>query len=448
MPTQLARIFVDRHAAGRELGQRLQPLVLQSPVVLGLARGGVPVASEVALALDAPLDVLVVRKIGAPGNPELGLGAVAEGGAWVLNRNVIRGLEVSSEELEAAAARARREIGAQTERYRGGGPLLDVEGHDVIVVDDGLATGATARAAIRDVRSRGVRKLILAVPVGAAATVESLRFEADAVVCLQQPEPLNAVGLWYEQFEPTSDREVRTLLAGGDHHPQREHQPSHAVAGAAPAEVQIPAGPLKLIGDLTVPDLATGLVVFAHGSGSSRHSPRNREVARLLNERGLATLLVDLLTAEEEGYRPNVFDIKLLGGRLADVTRWAGGQSRLHDLRIGYFGASTGAAAALWAAADLGERVDAVVSRGGRPDLAVERLGAVRAPVLLLVGGQDETVLVLNRSAQALLDAPSELQVIPGATHLFEEPGALAQVARHAGDWFARHLATGAEYPA
>ena len=122
MPTKLARIFVDRHAAGRELGQRLQPLALQSPVVLGLARGGVPVASGVALALDAPLDVLVVRKIGAPGNPELGLGAVAEGGAWVLNRNVIRGLEVSTEELEAAAARAHREIAAQIQRYRGEGP--------------------------------------------------------------------------------------------------------------------------------------------------------------------------------------------------------------------------------------------------------------------------------------------------------------------------------------
>jgi putative phosphoribosyl transferase len=212
--------------------------------------------------------------------------------------------------------------------------------------------------------------------------------------------------------------------------------------------VEIPAGSLKLAGDLALPDAATGLVIFAHGSGSSRHSPRNREVARLLNERGLATLLVDLLSSEEEDYRPNVFDIRLLGDRLAEVTRWVWDQSRLRNLRIGYFGASTGAAAALWAAADLGDGVGAVVSRGGRPDLAVERLGAVCAPVLLLVGGQDQTVLVLNRSAQALLDASSDLQVIPGATHLFEEPGALAEVARRAGDWFDRHLASQAEYPA
>lgn len=206
--------FADRREAGRELGQRLRMLALRSPVVLGLARGGVPVAAEVATALGAPLDVYVVRKIGSPGNPELALGAVAEGGTCVLNRELLRELEVSAEQLEAAVRRARREVAERTERYRGDRPALPVRGREVILVDDGLATGATAKAAVRDLRSHDVAKIVLAVPVGAAATVESLRFEADAVVCLRQPDPLYAVGVWYEQFEPTPDDEVQSLLRG------------------------------------------------------------------------------------------------------------------------------------------------------------------------------------------------------------------------------------------
>ena len=180
--------------------------------------------------------------------------------------------------------------------------------------------------------------------------------------------------------------------------------------------------------------------MFAHGSGSSRHSPRNRQVARALNERGLATLLLDLLTVEEELDRANVFDIGLLAERLVAATRWARAEPPLAELRVGYFGASTGAGAALSAAAELGDEIGAVVSRGGRPDLAAARLAEVRAPVLLIVGGHDEIVIELNREARSLLRAPSELAIVPGATHLFEEPGALEEVSRLAGEWFERHL--------
>ncbi|MHB1569786.1 MAG: phosphoribosyltransferase, partial [Solirubrobacteraceae bacterium] len=167
------RRFADRHAAGRELGERLSRLSFEDPVVLGLARGGVPVAYEVAKILAAPLDVLVVRKIGAPGNAELGLGAVAEGGVRALNRDVIRHLLVSAEELEAAAARARAEVDARVQRYRRGRQAIDVSGRTAIVVDDGLATGGTARAALRAIRARGPRRLVLAVPVAAPEGVES-----------------------------------------------------------------------------------------------------------------------------------------------------------------------------------------------------------------------------------------------------------------------------------
>ena len=431
----ITRMFADRHAAGRQLAERLRSFALEEPVVLGLARGGVPVAYEVAQALGAPLDVLVVRKIGAPGNPELGIGAIAEGDVRVLNQDVIRDLFVSVEELEGAVARARAEVESRVRRYRADRPPLEVKGRTVIVIDDGLATGGTARAALRAVRSRGPRKLVLAVPVGAPESVESLRQEANEVICLLEPELMLAVGLWYEHFEPTSDAEIAKLLAGAAHDP-----PPTPVASAR--QVRIPAdGGVELVGDLVVPESALGLVVFAHGSGSSRHSPRNRQVARALNERRLATLLLDLLTVDEERDRSNVFDIGLLADRLVAATRWAQQEPPVASLPVGYFGASTGAGAALWAAAGLGEEIGAVVSRGGRPDLAARRLAEVGAPVLLIVGGQDDIVLELNRDARRLLRAPSGLAVVPGATHLFEEPGALEQVSKLAGEWFQRHLA-------
>ena len=401
--------------------------------MLGLARGGVPVAYEVAQALAAPLDVLVVRKIGAPGNPEYGIGAIAEGDVRVLNQDAVRHLLVSVEELETAVARARAEVDARVRRYRAG-PPLEVKGRTAIVVDDGLATGGTARAALRAVRARDPRRLILAVPVGAPETVESLREDADEVICLLEPELMFAVGLWYEHFEPTSDAEIATLLAGDVDDP-----PPRPTASSSEARIPVGGG-LAIVGDLVLPRSALGLIVFAHGSGSSRHSPRNRLVARALNERGLATLLLDLLTVEEELDRVNVFDIGLLAERLAAATRWAQNEPSVAALPVGYFGASTGAAAALCAAAELGDEIGAVVSRGGRPDLAAARLTGVRAPVLLIVGGHDEIVIELNREARSLLRAPSELAIVPGATHLFEEPGALEEVSRLAGEWFERHL--------
>jgi putative phosphoribosyl transferase len=206
-------------------------------------------------------------------------------------------------------------------------------------------------------------------------------------------------------------------------------------AESAPA-----GGTVTLLGDLTIPDEVRGIVLFAHGSGSSRKSPRNRLVADILNRAGLGTLLFDLLTLQEELDRANVFDIPLLAKRLRAATAWWAERPDARKLPIGYFGASTGAAAALWAAADLGPAIGAVVSRGGRPDLAGPRLPEVTAPALLIVGGRDEQVLELNEEARKLLVCPSELAVVSGATHLFEEPGTLEEVARLATSWFTEHL--------
>jgi dienelactone hydrolase len=204
--------------------------------------------------------------------------------------------------------------------------------------------------------------------------------------------------------------------------------------------VTIPGRDVRLEGSLTLPTGLTGVVAFAHGSGSSRFSPRNRFVAEVLHQAGIGTLLFDLLTEEESQDRAMVFDIPLLALRLLLAAEWLAAEPSVRELPLGYFGASTGAAAALLAAAERPELVSAVVSRGGRPDLAEPRLGQVRAPTMLIVGEEDPEVLRLNRRALAQLQCTKHLVVIPGATHLFEEPGTLEQAARHAATWFRTHL--------
>lgn len=212
------------------------------------------------------------------------------------------------------------------------------------------------------------------------------------------------------------------------------------------SEIHIPAGRVRLSADLSMPGAAAGLVLFAHGSGSSRHSPRNRYVAEVLNRGSIATILADLLTDEEEQLDLQTaelrFDIGMLARRLISITDWIGEQPNLQSIGLGYFGASTGAAAALIAAADRPQVAQAVVSRGGRPDLAEDALGRVASPCLFIAGGDDDVVLDLNHQAMAKLPRSTErkLEIIPGATHLFEEPGALDRVAQLARDWFQQHL--------
>jgi putative phosphoribosyl transferase len=209
---------------------------------------------------------------------------------------------------------------------------------------------------------------------------------------------------------------------------------------------QIPSGQITLEGELNVPSGASGVVLFAHGSGSSRHSPRNQFVARTIREAGVGTLLFDLLTPEEEAVDVSTrhlrFDLGLLATRLVDASNWIKRETDTRYLRVGYFGSSTGGGAALVAAATLGDEVGAVVSRGGRPDLAGEALPNVTSPTLLIVGGLDYPVISLNEDAYRQLRCEKELKIVPGATHLFEEPGTLEEVAHLAADWFQRHLVT------
>ncbi|MFG2735549.1 phosphoribosyltransferase family protein [Streptomyces carpaticus] len=426
--------FVDRLDAGRRLAVAVGHLRGQDVVVIGLSRGGVPVAAEVARALWAPLDVGVVRKLGVPFQPEVAMGAIGEDGARIINDEVIRGAHITDRELAAVERTERTELTRRAQAYRAGRPRVSLRGRTALVVDDGMATGATARAACRSARERGAARVVLAVPVAPPDWAARVGRDADELVCPLTPADFAAVGQFYEDFAPTTDQEVVACLAH-----------------ARPEEAGIPVvdrdGRRRtLTGELLVPVGATGVVMFAHGSGSGRLSPRNRFVAEAMRQAGLGTLLFDLLTGEEESDRASVFDTRLLAGRLREATRWL--RERHPELPVGYFGASTGAAAALWAAAEQGDgAVAAVVSRGGRPDLAGPRLTEVHAPTLLIVGGRDEPVIELNREAQEQLRGETRLTVVPGATHLFEEPGALSEVAELARDWFLAHLPEAASGP-
>jgi putative phosphoribosyl transferase len=433
--------FVDRSDAGRQLARRLEYLRGQDIVVLGLPRGGVPVAFEVAQALTAPMDVLVIRKLGVPLRPELAFGAIGEDTPRVVNDPTVRAARLSAQEVADIERKERSELHRQIDRFRHGRERVPLAGRIAVIVDDGVWTGTTAKAACQVARAQGARKVVVAVPVGPPDLAQVLNGYADELVCLETRADLRAVRQAYDVFSPTSDDEVVRLNArAGDSYREAATGIRAHDRVFRDAEIRVDAGPVQLAGRLTIPERAQGMVVFAHGSGSSRHSPRNRFVASVLNDARLATLLLDLLTPAEEVNRANVFDIGLLAERLVEVAAWLARQVDTAALPIGYFGASTGAGAALRAAADPRVKIEAVVSRGGRPDLAGGALADVRAPTLLIVGGRDDIVLELNRQAQAAIHTECRLVVVPGATHLFEEPGTLEQVAELACHWFVEHL--------
>jgi len=454
-------MFRDRKEAGRELAEQLHAYANRKDViVLGIPRGGVPVAYEVAKALDAPLDIFVSRKLGVPWQEELAFGAVATGGARVLDHEIIEAVGISDEEIDQITTRAKKELERRENLYRGARPALRVYGLTVILVDDGIATGSSMRAAINALRQMQPAQLVVAVPVAPQSTCKRLRSEVDQLVCVRMPEDFYAIGQFYEDFSQVADEEVTQLLhraaqpvlqsVGQDDPPDAEGR-TDMIPGrmsrhdGIKREVSIDLKGITLDGTLVLPKDASGLVLFAHGSGSSRHSPRNRYVAQVLNSQQIGTLLFDLLTRQEEAvdrYTGELrFNIPFLAKRLIGATNWTVGNPDTNGLKVGYFGASTGAAAAVIAASELPDLVSAVVSRGGRPDLADQSLGSVHAPTLLIVGGSDGPVIGMNREALAKLYCPDKkLVIIPGATHLFEEPGTLEEVARLAAEWFDQHF--------
>jgi dienelactone hydrolase len=303
------------------------------------------------------------------------------------------------------------------------------------------------------------------VPVAPADAAGKLADHADEFIVLESPSNFSAVGQFYENFGQVTDHEVLDILdRWTDHEPWSKEETATAGEPAVAShmideEVMIKLDGVSLPGHLAVPADPIGLVLFAHGSGSSRHSSRNTHVATLLREASIGTLLFDLLTEEEEVDRSNVFDIELLARRLRGATVWARSRPECRGLPIGYFGANTGAGAALLAAADLGQVADdesgsssssaiaAVVSRGGRPDLAGTQLAEVTSPTLLIIGGRDSAVIDINCDAATLIKGVVRIVIIPGASHLFEEDGTLTEAAIEAREWFDQHFrAAGAHH--
>lgn len=430
--------FMDRADAGRQLAEVLAALELDEPLIYALPRGGVPVAVEIAKSLQAPVDLLLVRKIGAPNNPEVALGAIVEGATHevVINQNIRH----QSGADEAYILRVVREQGAELERrkkkYLANRPRLDSTGRTVVVVDDGLATGATMKAALIGLKRSNPERIVVALPVAPKAALEEISEQADDIICLHPATSFRGVGSFYHNFHQLNDEETVALL---DQVVTKPTQLADTRA-AQTHKRQVAIPPLGLIGDLTVPPDPRGIILFAHGSGSSRRSPRNTHVSETLNAKGFATLLFDLLTPQEGQNQSNVFDMPLLADRVVDASIWIASEPDLEGLPLGIFGASTGAGAALVAAAELKRRVAAIVSRGGRPDLAMDLLSQVTSPTLLIVGGQDHDVITLNERALAALTCERKIELVPGAGHQFEEPGTLDHAIHHAVEWFKAHL--------
>jgi putative phosphoribosyl transferase len=430
----LTQQFADRADAGQRLARLLTDMELDHPLIYALPRGGVPVAVEVAKRLAAPLDLLLVRKVGAPRNPEVALGALVEGAdeQIVINEDVRQLSGADDTYIARAVAEQRAELERRKALYLRNRTRPDPRGKTVVVIDDGLATGATMKAALIGLKRMGPARIVVALPVAPKQALDDIAAQADDIICIYPVSSFRGVGAFYRDFHQLSDDETVTLL--NSHSPQT----SQKVNGTHKRQVSIP--PLGLKGDLAVPHNPKGVILFAHGSGSSRRSPRNTYVAEKLNDEGFATLLFDLLTPEEGTDRRNVFDIPLLADRMVEASIWITSEPDLEDLPLGVFGASTGAAAALVAAAELKGRVAAVVSRGGRPDLAMDFLPQVHGPTLLIVGGRDTEVIALNKKALAALSCKKQLTIVPGAGHLFEEPGTLGVAIEHAANWFQTYL--------
>lgn len=416
-------MFVDREDAGKKLAEKLMGYKDIDAAVFALPRGGVVVGRAVADALGLPLDIIAIRKIGHPFMPEYAIGVVDEAGEMIYNEAETKAMnqEWLAKETETQINEARRRSMA----YRGGRTPPDMKGKTAIIVDDGIATGLTMRGAVRAMKKQGARMIVVAVPCAPPDSMQTVKDEgAHDVLVLEDPKDfLGAVGLHYVKFNQVEDDEVVKLLG----RPPGESN-----------EIHIPIGAIALEGTLAIPPGAKGLVIFVHGSGSSRFSPRNMFVAEVLQKAGIGTLLIDLLTKEEDAVYERRFDIDMLVARLEGIIGWIRERDDARELPIGLFGASTGAAAALRIAARTKTGIVAIVSRGGRPDLAMEALPDVTAPTLLIVGGDDTEVIALNEQAFEKLRCEKKLEIIPGATHLFEEPGALDDVAHRAQEWFAQ----------
>ncbi|GAB3723638.1 phosphoribosyltransferase family protein [Nocardiopsis oceani] len=433
-PVPVSLPFADRSEAGRRLAERVRPHAVNDPVVLALPRGGVPVGAELAQRLDADFDVLVVRKIGLPGRPETGVGAISEDGHVLYDDRALARLRVPRQALSDTVASERDELDRRRRVYRGERPGPRIAGRDCVIVDDGVATGGTARAALRMVRHAAPSRLVLAVPVASPEAIEILRAEADALVVLSAPDNFRAVGEWYSDFDQLTDGHVTAILAERD----RLHQRPDAARA-----VRIRAGQVYLDGDLTMPTALRGVVVMAFGE--SRSDPRWRAIASALHRAGYATLLLDLLTGDERGPGDTGTETRVLGERLSAAVTWLRRATDAASEPLGVLGSGAAAPAALVTAAERPQDVASVVVHGGRIDLAEPSLSAVRAPALILLASEDSFVRELGEWTRGRMGGLTDLRVVCGAEQLLHGAQEWRQVAVATLDWFDRHLSRHAE---
>jgi putative phosphoribosyl transferase len=443
MTTNSAR-YRDRVEAGRRLGEALGPYRGQDLLVLGIPRGGVPVAVEVARALDAELDIVVARKLGAPGQPELAIGAVTANGGQYLNEEYIGYLGVTPEYVARETERKMAEAREREEHLRAGQPMARIRDRVVIVVDDGLATGATMRAALRSVRKGGPAQLVMAVPVGALESCRAMQAEADVVLCLSQPPQFRAVGLHYDRFDPVEETAVRRMLEEA----RVERSRRAAPAGGSQRSIDFPftndlgqrlAGTLELPADAApVP-----VVIFAHGMGSGRMSHRNREIAGRLLIEGIGAFLIDFTGHGDSEGRMEQATVERMVADLSSAIEAVRQHAAVDATRIGVSGSSSGGVVALVLTAG-DERVKALVLRSV-PAHGLEHIAPhVRVPTLVIAGEQDWPIVRDDEALTALIGGEHRFVVIPEAGHLFEGPGQSVKVADLSAKWFADQLTLGA----
>lgn len=415
------RRYRDREDAGRQLAAALAQRGYQRPVVLGIPRGGVPVAAEVARALRGQLGVVVARKLRAPGQPELAIGAVtADGSAWI-NTQLARDTGADDRYLEREKAHQVAEA-RQREELFDGHRRPPVEGRVVIIVDDGLATGATARAAARSMRASGAERVVLAIPVAPPESIHEIAAEVDEVVCPRVEADFWAIGQFYDDFSQVPDEEVKAILRGFGTTPET-------------IEARVPRDGLELAVRLRLPPGQPPSVTFVHGLGSSKDSPRNVVIAERLVDEGIAALLFDLSGHGESGGRPGA--IGQYVDDLAAVEAWARSRPELRGGRHAIAGSSLGALVALQAVLQGRVAADALVLRAA--PISAEEYDGLTVPALLLIGSNDPLVADAREAARR---CPAiELRVVPGAGHLFEEEGALEAATAITVEWLARMLA-------
>jgi putative phosphoribosyl transferase len=432
--------FLDRIDAGRKLGAACERYRDHQPIVLGLPRGGVPVAAEVARLLGAPLDVIGVRKIGAPQQPELAIGAIGENDARFIDWSLAAQFDCDESELTPRVHEAQAQLHDRMAHIRAAVTVLDVRDRCVLIVDDGMATGSTMQAALQVVRARGAGEVVVATPVASAQAIDRCASLCDAVVVLSTPTDFGAVGSWYEHFSQTSDGEVIAALLASRRKMNGVHPQGSLFEHPTVVEQEVhiaTTGPRSLQAIVAIPETAHAAIVFAHGAGSNRFSPRNAYVAKRLNDAGYATIRPDLLTPDETLEHEKGFAFIELAARLDAVVTWIQRQPALAGIPVIAYGASTGAAVAMLCAS-RNRAIRGVISRGGRADLVASVADQITVPCLFMTGERDDVVAELNQELVRMLGARATTVTIPRAGHLFEEPGALDAVVTATTDWLER----------